>query len=219
MLELNNITKKYGNKIVLEDLNLKIKEGSFIFIMGESGAGKSTLLNIISLFDNVFSGEYYLNGLDILKNKKNHNKIRNELFGFVFQMYNLIEDLTVYENIVTPLLYSDKSIDKKRIIDLMERFGILPLSDVLAKKLSGGEKQRTAFLRSIVNDPQYIICDEPTGNLDYDNAKQIFSFLFSENSKGKTVIVVSHDSNIISEVKAKGAFVYGLKNKKLEELI
>lgn len=220
MLELADISKSYGKKEVLKHLNLKISEGDFICIKGLSGEGKSTLLNILGLFDTVTSGQYLIDGIDVTAQKNLHPAFRSEKFGFVFQAYHLIEDLTVTQNVELPLMYSQKkNSTDKNISALLEQFGIESIRETVVKKLSGGEKQRVAFVRAIVNNPAYLLCDEPTGNLDSKNAKVICEFLGAQNQSGKTVVLITHDDSVIEKTLAFGAKVYEIKQKEIHILV
>lgn len=219
MIELRGIKKEYNKSSpVLYDTNLTINDGEFVYIIGKSGAGKSTLLNILALFDVFDEGEYILNGKDITSLHREYPYIRNEFFGFVFQTYNLIEGLTVYDNIILPFLYSNKKMsDAKQSIKVIS--SKLQIENLLYKKvgkLSGGERQRVAFARAIITNPQYIFCDEPTGNLDGENSDIIIELLHAAHREGKTIIVVTHDSEL---VKRDAKVLYEIKEKKIIKLL
>lgn len=217
MIELVNIKKSFGSNIVLNNLNLSISDGEFVYLVGSSGSGKSTLLNLLALFDSFDSGKYLFDGRDISVFKNSYPELRNQYFGFVFQAYCLLENITVYDNIKLPFLYSrtsESQIDKK-IISIAESLNI---TNCLTQKvcfLSGGEKQRVAFARAIVNNPKYLFCDEPTGNLDDDNTNQIMSYLYEANRNGTTVIVVTHDNELVR--RGEGT-IYEIKDKKLQRI-
>lgn len=206
MIKLNKITKLYGTELLgvtaLKDITLTIKEGEFLGVMGTSGCGKTTLLNIIALLDKQTEGRYALNGSDTsLLTKTDKARLRNQTFGFVFQFFNLIENYTVLQNVCLPLKYSD--VPRKRWEDMgfehLESLGIAHLADKIPDELSGGEQQRAAIARALVNNPHIILADEPTGNLDSKtgyNIVSIFNRLCRE--MGKTVIMVTHDAKIAS---------------------
>lgn len=198
-----NITKKFGNKVLFADLHLKINEKDSIVITGDSGSGKSTLLNILSLIEEADEGTIIWNENPIEKiNGKKVNKIIREEIGHVFQNYALIENKTVYENVVIGAKYN-KSINAKNkkqyIYEAIERVGLTGLEDRKVYSLSGGEQQRVALARIIVKPCNIIFADEPTGNLDDENANKIIEILFNLNKDGKTIIAVTHDQSLISK--------------------
>lgn len=203
-LELKNINKTYGNKdnIVhaLNNINLKVNQGEFISIIGKSGSGKSTLLNILGFLDTPTNGVYIYDNKNILDlNDKKISKLRNKTFGFILQFFGLINDETVFENIKIPLKYSDK-FNKKNYKKLIETISKkLEIDDKLnfkPKELSGGQCQRVAIARALINDPDIILADEPTGALDNKTGNQVINILKQLNELGKTVIIVTHDTNI-----------------------
>lgn len=203
IIELKNIIKRFNEKIVLNDICLDIKSGDYISVIGASGAGKSTLMNIIGALDNEYDGEYYYNGR-LLKSRE-MDRYRNEKLGFIFQQFNLIPTLSAYDNVMLPYVYS--SVDNKEIEEkcreLFSRFNLHNQEKQIVNTLSGGEKQRIALIRSIIMNPEIILADEPTGNLDRDNAKLIRSFLEQMNEEGKTIIVVTHDADFANDSKRK----------------
>ena len=201
MINLKKVNKEYfltePNKVhALKDINLKIKEGEFISIVGKSGSGKSTLLNIISCMDNKYDGEYLLNK-ETMTNKKLNElaNIRNNTFGFIFQNFNLLPKLTSYENIEIPLIYKRVAKKKRKeiIINIATSLEIEDRLNHKPKELSGGEQQRVAIARALVTNPSVILADEPTGALDEKTGKQILKILKDLNKQGKTVIIVTHD--------------------------
>lgn len=204
MINLIDVNKEYilseKNKIdALKKINLKIKPGEFISIIGKSGSGKSTLLNIISCLDNKYIGEYYLNDVNMTEKKLNElAEIRNKTFGFIFQNFNLLQKLTAIENIEIPLIY--KKIPKRQRLEIINKVAKdLEISNRLMhkpKELSGGEQQRVAIARALVTNPDIILADEPTGALDEKTGRQILNILKRLNEKGKTVIIVTHDLEI-----------------------
>lgn len=202
VIEARNITKKFGDKILFTDLNLEINDKDSIVITGDSGSGKSTLLNILSLIEETDDGMVIWHGNAIDKiNGTKVNKIIREEIGYVFQNYALIDNKTVYENVEIGTKYN-KSIHaknkKKYVYDAIERVGLTGLENRKVYSLSGGEQQRVALARIIVKPCSVIFADEPTGNLDDENANKIIEILFRLNEEGKTIIVVTHDQSIVS---------------------
>lgn len=203
VIEAKNVTKKFGDKILFTNLNLEINEKDSIVITGDSGSGKSTLLNILSLIEEADEGMVIWNGNEIEKiNGPKVNKIIREEIGYVFQNYALIDNKTVYENVEIGTKYN-KSIHAKNkkqyVYDAIERVGLTGLENRKVYSLSGGEQQRVALARIIVKPCSIIFADEPTGNLDDENANKILDILFNLNEEGKTVIVVTHDQSIVSK--------------------
>ena len=189
-------------KKIFENIELNIDKGDYIVIMGESGIGKSTLMNILGTLDYLTSGTYKINGVEVDSRKDSKNcKIRNKHIGFMFQDYYLIDFLNVYENIELPLLYAKVSYEtRQQIVDnLLLKFGIMHLKHRSVNNLSGGEKQRIAMCRAMILEPDILICDEPTGNLDEFNKKVIFAELKKLNDLGVTIIVVTHDKSFEQE--------------------
>ena len=203
VIETKNLTKKFGDKILFTNLNLEINERDSIVITGDSGSGKSTLLNILSLIEETDEGMVIWNGNEIEKiNGRKVNKIIREEIGYVFQNYALIENKTVYENIEIGTKYNaaiNKKNRKATIYEAIKRVGLNGLEDRRIYSLSGGEQQRVALARIIVKPCNIIFADEPTGNLDDENANNILDILFNLNEEGKTIIVVTHDQSLISK--------------------
>lgn len=200
IIRLKGIQKWFGNRCVLKDINLRIQPGELITIMGESGAGKSTLLNILGFFDDQTMGEYFFKD-EPVKKAQQKSELRNLYMGFVFQSYNLIPKLTVYENIALPVYYSANRMRNgrnwlDRIPDLLKQFHIEHIAKSNVEHISGGEKQRVCLARALVCDAEVIISDEPTGNLDRDNADAVLNEFINMNRKGKTVIIVTHDKKV-----------------------
>lgn len=199
LLKLNNIFKwvnSGGNNIfLLKDLNLTVKEGEFISIMGPSGSGKTTLLNVIGMLDDFNEGEYSFldNPVHTLKDKYRAN-LYKEYIGFVFQAYHLIDELTVYENIETPLLYKKiKSPQRKAMVaDMLDRFNIVGKKDLFPAQLSGGQQQLVGVARALVSNPKLILADEPTGNLNSKQGEEIMEIFKQLNEDGVTIIQVTH---------------------------
>ena len=182
----------------LHDVTLEIKEGEFVAIMGPSGCGKSTLLNILGLLDNPTNGTYQLNGTDVSKfSEAERTNLRKGVIGFVFQSFNLIDELNVYENIELPLLYMGvpKEERKKRVEEAMKRMDIAHRVNHFPQQLSGGQQQRVAIARAVVANPKIILADEPTGNLDSKNGKEVMDLLTQLNKEGTTVVMVTHSQH------------------------
>ena len=208
MLELKNSCKIYGTgeaKVcALKNINIKIEKGEFVAIVGPSGSGKSTLLNVLGGIDSLSSGEYYLDSKKVseLSNIKMAS-LRNEEFGFVLQYFGLINDYTVYENVVLPLKYSKKKIKRKKelVKEMLKKLSIENKENAYPTELSGGQCQRVAIARALINNPNVIFADEPTGALDKETGIQIMEILKQLNNDGKTIVIVSHDENIYSKCK------------------
>jgi len=199
MIKLVDIEKYYKNKFlktfVLRDINLEIKQGEFVSIMGPSGAGKSTLLYIFGMLDSPSSGEYYFNEEPVHKmSAKQLTEMHKTQIGFVFQQYHLIDELTVYENLDTPLLYQKiKGSERKSMVaDILDRFQIVAKKDLFPNQLSGGQQQLVAVARAIIAKPNLILADEPTGNLHSEQGKEIMEMLAKLNKEGTTIIQVTH---------------------------
>lgn len=215
MIQLNKIERYYkkgfNKSWVLHEVNLKIEEGEFVTIMGPSGAGKSTLLNIIGMLDEPSSGEYFFYDEPVHEfREKRKQEIHKQYMGFIFQAYHLIDDLTVYENIETPLLYRKiKSKERKSIVaDILDRFNIVAKKDLFPDQLSGGQQQLVGVARAIVSKPKVLLADEPTGNLHTKQGEEIMSLFKELNNEGITIIQVTH-----SERNAK----YGSRIIQLED--
>jgi len=181
----------------LNNVNLEIKEGEFVAVMGPSGCGKSTLLNIIGLLDNPSEGEFYFYNEEVSKySERQRAELRKRNIGFVFQSFNLIDELTVYENVELPLIYLKyPSADrKKRVEEVLEQMQIMHRKDHFPQQLSGGQQQRVAVARAVVAQPNLILADEPTGNLDSTNGQEVMTLLSTLNASGTTVIMVTHSA-------------------------
>ena len=182
----------------LNDVTLEIKEGEFVAIMGPSGCGKSTLLNILGLLDNPTNGTYTLNGVEVSKmTESQRTELRKGVIGFVFQSFNLIDELNVYENIELPLLYMGvpAAERKRRVEEAMDRMAIAHRVKHFPQQLSGGQQQRVAIARAVVANPKIILADEPTGNLDSKNGKEVMELLTQLNKEGTTVVMVTHSQH------------------------
>ena len=199
MIKLKNIFKYYSNRhlktFVLQDIDLEVEAGEFLTIMGPSGAGKSTLLYILGMLDDPNDGEYYfldetVHGL----NAKRRTELHRQTIGFVFQQYHLIDELTVYENIETPLLYQKipTSQRKSNVAEMLDRFNIVAKKDLFPAQLSGGQQQLVGIARAIISRPKLLLADEPTGNLNSEQGEEIMQLLSKLNKEGTTIIQVTH---------------------------
>lgn len=199
MIELKNLFKWYNTgsnrSFILKDINLSIGEGEFVSIMGPSGSGKSSLLNIIGMLDTASEGEYFFLNEPVhsLKEKKKA-ELYKQYIGFVFQAYHLIDELTVYENIETPLIYhSVKSAERQaRVADMLDRFNIVGKKDLFPAQLSGGQQQLVGIARALVTNPKLILADEPTGNLNTKQGEEIMQLFKDLNNDGVSIIQVTH---------------------------
>jgi len=204
IVQLKNITKVYGEKIktqVLFGLNLEIEKGSFNSIIGQSGSGKSTLLNILGTLDVPSDGEITINGVNTKSMNRNQlAKLRNEALGFIFQFHYLLPEFTALENVLMPYRILGKKIDDSvlaRANELIDLVGLTKVKNNLATQMSGGQQQRTAIARSLMNNPSIILADEPTGNLDSDTTAQIYDLMRTINKKyNTTFIIITHDQHV-----------------------
>ena len=199
MIQTINLQKLFATEEVettaLNGINMDVKDGEFVAIMGPSGCGKSTLLNILGLLDNPSEGEYNFYGTEVAKmTERQRAQLRKGSIGFVFQSFNLIDELTVYENVELPLLYLKTPPDerKKRVEAALERMAIMHRRNHFPQQLSGGQQQRTAIARAVVAKPKLILADEPTGNLDSKNGEEVMKLLGELNDEGTTIIMVTH---------------------------
>ena len=202
IIDIKKLTKTFidgDRKLnVLKDINLQIEKGSIVTIKGPSGSGKSTLLSIIGTLDSADSGDILINGKNI-RDELNIDQLRNKNIGFVFQFHNLISELTLEENVCLPKMIANELIDKNEINELFEYFNLENRMNSFPNDLSGGEKQRVAVMRAIINNPSVIIADEPTGNLDQDNAQKITSLFQKLNTeKNLTIIIATHDESVFN---------------------
>lgn len=198
-LKTVNLRKVYRTEEIettaLNDVNIDIKDGEFVAIMGPSGCGKSTLLNIIGLLDSPSSGEYWFVDQEVAKyNERQRAKLRKGSIGFVFQSFNLIDELTVFENVELPLLYLkvDSAERKRRVDEVLDKMNIMHRRTHFPQQLSGGQQQRVAIARAIVANPAVILADEPTGNLDSKNGEEVMKLLAELNQQGTTIVMVTH---------------------------
>lgn len=203
-IKLNNIQKYYGlgkNRLhVLKSLSLEIKHGDFVMIMGKSGSGKTTLLNILGFLDKFDEGEYIFDGKDVTNlTEVERSHFRNKNIGFIFQQFHLINNLNICQNIELPLLYDNKLGKKerlKRVENNLQMVGLLDKIKQFPNELSGGQQQRISIARALINDPQLIFADEPTGALDTNTSNEIMNILSSLNKQGKTIVMVTHDPDL-----------------------
>jgi len=203
MIKLENISKVYRTKeietLALDNINFEVKEGEFVSVMGPSGCGKSTLLNIIGLLDEPDKGSLELNKKAILTyDDKSTAHMRNQLVGFIFQSFHLIKELNIYDNVELPLIYrkTPHSERKKRVLEALEQVGLTNRMQHYPSQLSGGQCQRAAIARAVAGNPKIILADEPTGNLDSKIGHEVVGILADLNSKGTTIVMVTHDEMI-----------------------
>lgn len=202
ILNIINLTKKYKNGTdelyALDNINFKVKKGEFVVITGKSGSGKSTLLHLIGGLDFPTSGTVLINNTDIYKlNDKNLTIFRRKYIGIIYQFYNLIPVLNVFENIILPALFDKRKINEEKINNLLNKLGLSGKNNYLPNDLSGGEQQRVAIARALINRPKLVLADEPTGALDSKNSKYIMKLLKFYNKKYKqTIIMVTHDTSL-----------------------
>ncbi|GLB51432.1 ABC transporter ATP-binding protein [Neptunitalea chrysea] len=199
MIEINQLSKVFRTEEVetkaLNNVSLTIKEGEFVTVMGPSGSGKSTLLNIIGLLDSASAGSYNLLGNEMVGLKeRGRAKIRKQQIGFVFQNFNLIDELSVYDNIELPMVYNGVAASEraKRVEEMAERLGISHRLKHYPQQLSGGQQQRVAVARALINEPKIILADEPTGNLDSKNGNEVMELLTDLHANGATILMVTH---------------------------
>lgn len=210
MITFTNVTKRYelGGEIVkaLDDVSLSIKEKEFVGILGTSGSGKSTLMHLLGLLDVPTSGKLVIGGKDVSRlNDDEISAIRSRYIGFVFQQFNLINQLTVLENVMLPALYAKEKVDfdiKTKAIEILKKFGLTDRMNFFPNKISGGQQQRVAIARALIMDPEIVLADEPTGNLDSKTGEEILDILKNLNKEfGVTVIVVTHDREVAKKTK------------------
>ncbi len=199
MIRTNNLQKIFRTEEVettaLNNVSIEINEGEFVSIMGPSGCGKSTLMNILGLLDNPSGGEYFFLNTEVSKfTERQRALMRKENIGFVFQSFNLIDELTIYENVELPLLYlkTSPSERKKKVETVLERMNIMHRRNHFPQQLSGGQQQRVAVARALVANPKIILADEPTGNLDSSHGDEVMKMLIDLNENGTTVVMVTH---------------------------
>ena len=202
ILKTRNLSKTYQTNSIstkaIKNISIDVEEGEFIAIMGPSGCGKSTLLNILGMLDRPSSGEYYLMGKNVSNlTEPKRTGIRKGNIAFVFQSFNLIDDLTVYQNVELPLMYLKKSEKERKTMvnQILEKTQLSDLKQRFPYQISGGQQQRVAIARAIIFEPKIILADEPTGNLDYISSQNIMNILSDLNKEGKTIILVTHEES------------------------
>jgi len=199
MIKLKDIDKfidsRFQRTFILKGIDLEVQQGEFLTIMGPSGAGKSSLMNIIGMLDEPSAGEYYFFDEPVHKMKEKHkSEMHKNYIGFIFQAYHLIDELTVYENIETPLLYKgvNSNMRKSMVAEMLDRFNMVAKKDLVPEQLSGGQQQLVGIARAIVGEPKLLLADEPTGNLHSDQGKAIMDIFQKLNDEGITIIQVTH---------------------------
>ncbi|CAN5801713.1 ABC transporter ATP-binding protein [soil metagenome] len=202
MIKITNLEKFYRTEevetVALNKLTIEVKEGEFVAIMGPSGCGKSTLLNILGLLDDPDKGSYMFNGIEVADfNERKRADLRKHNIGFVFQSFNLIDELTVFENVELPLIYTGvKSAERKiKVEEVLVKMQIMHRRNHYPQQLSGGQQQRVAVARAVVNNPKLILADEPTGNLDSSNGNEVMQLLTDLNEQGTTIVMVTHSEH------------------------
>ncbi|ACN98484.1 lipoprotein-releasing system ATP-binding protein LolD [Sulfurihydrogenibium azorense Az-Fu1] len=199
ILSVKNIEKIIGQEKILKNVNLSVKKGEFLSIIGPSGSGKSTLLYILGLLDSPTSGEVIVEGSSVsFKDKNKLATFRNKKFGFVFQFHYLVNELTLEENVMVPMLKAkvDKKVAKEKANVLLEKLGLKGKENRKPYQISGGEQQRVSIARALSNDPDILIADEPTGNLDSKNTEKVMEIFKQINQEGKTIIMVTHETDL-----------------------
>ena len=208
MIQIENLSKVFRTSevetIALNHVNMEVKEGEFVAIMGPSGCGKSTLLNILGLLDNPTEGSYKLIDKEVAGLKeKERTQLRKGVIGFVFQSFNLIDELNVFENVELPLTYLGikASERKERVLEILKRMNLSHRAKHFPQQLSGGQQQRVAIARAVITNPKLILADEPTGNLDTKSSYEIMDIFKKMNDNGKTVVMVTHEPDIAEQTK------------------
>ncbi len=202
MIKITNLEKFYRTEevetVALNKISIEVKRGEFVAVMGPSGCGKSTLLNIIGLLDDLDSGSYLFNDIEVAKfNERKRSDLRKNNIGFVFQSFNLIDELTVFENVELPLIYTKvgSAERKRRVEEVLDKIQIMHRRNHYPQQLSGGQQQRVAVARAVVNNPKLILADEPTGNLDSSNGNDVMQLLTDLNEQGTTIVMVTHSEH------------------------
>ena len=217
MLRMKDVSKVYRTAMVethaLRDLSLEVRAGEFVAVTGPSGSGKTTFLNIAGLLEEHTGGEYMLDGVEVRKlDDRSRSKMRNEKIGFIFQSFNLIPDLNLFDNVDVPLRYRgfSRGDRKKRIESALERVGLASRLKHYPAELSGGQQQRVAIARAIAGDPKLLLADEPTGNLDSQMAREVMQLLEELNAQGTIVVIVTHDPEIAARAQRNVHVVDGV---------
>ena len=202
MIKISELEKVYRTEevetVALNKLSIEVRDGEFVAVMGPSGCGKSTLLNILGMLDDPDDGSFIFNGVEVAHfNERKRADLRKNNIGFVFQSFNLIDELTVFENVELPLIYTGvKSAErKKRVEEVLDKVQIMHRRNHYPQQLSGGQQQRVAVARAVVNHPKLILADEPTGNLDSNNGNEVMQLLTELNEQGTTIVMVTHSEH------------------------
>lgn len=202
MIQIRNLEKMYRTEevetVALNKLSMQVSKGEFVAVMGPSGCGKSTLLNILGLLDQPNGGQFIFNGIEVSQfNERKRAEIRKQNIGFVFQSFNLIDELTVFENVELSLIYNGigKTERKERVNAMLDKVKIMHRRNHYPQQLSGGQQQRVAVARAVVNNPKLILADEPTGNLDSNNGNEVMELLTDLNDQGATIVMVTHSEH------------------------
>jgi putative ABC transport system ATP-binding protein len=206
MIAINKISKTFSRKgapvTALRDASFEIAHGDFVVIRGVSGSGKSTLLNILGCLDSPSTGTYLLDGTDVShKSDVELSHIRSRKIGFIFQSFNLLPRTTAIENVELPMIYAGEAVSRSRAVDILARVGLSHRGRHYATELSGGEQQRVAIARSLINDPALILADEPTGNLDEASGEGVMRILHELNEEGRTIVLVTHDDAVAAHAR------------------
>jgi len=206
MIRLEQISKTYSRDGVpvtaLRDASFSIAAGEFVVIRGVSGSGKSTLLNILGCLDSPTTGSYMFDGANVSRKSDGElSQIRSNKIGFIFQSFNLLPRTTAVENVELPMIYADQEVSRSRAVQMLARVGLAHRERHYATELSGGEQQRVAIARSLINDPALILADEPTGNLDETAGAGVMNILHELNDEGKTIVLVTHDDAVASHAR------------------
>ena len=209
LLELENVSKIYETVNALQDVNLTVRRGEWISVMGSSGSGKTTLMNIIGCMDKPSHGKVLLDGQDITKESQhNLTTIRREKIGLIFQQFHLIQYLTAVENVMVAQYYHSMP-DEKEALAALDKVGLLNRAGHLPRQLSGGEQQRVCIARALINNPELILADEPTGNLDEENEQLVIRILHQLHEEGATIVIVTHDLSVGEQAERKIILDYG----------
>lgn len=202
MIKITDLQKFYRTEevetVALNNLSIEVRKGEFVAVMGPSGCGKSTLLNIVGLLDDLDGGSYLFNDIEVAAfNERKRSNLRKHNIGFVFQSFNLIDELTVFENVELPLIYTKvpAAERKRRVEEVLEKVQIMHRRNHFPQQLSGGQQQRVAVARAVVNNPKLILADEPTGNLDSNNGNEVMQLLTELNEQGTTIVMVTHSEH------------------------
>ena len=217
MLQMKKVSKVYRTEMVethaLRDLDLEVRGGEFVAVTGPSGSGKTTFLNIAGILEELTGGEYLLDGVDVKSlDDRARSRLRNEKIGFVFQSFNLIPDLDLFDNVDVPLRYRKltRGDRRKRIESALDRVGLASRTKHFPAELSGGQQQRVAIARAIAGDPKLLLADEPTGNLDSQMAREVMRLLEDLNAQGTNVVIVTHDPEIAARAQRNVHIVDGV---------